>query len=180
MIFPDGEKLEENEMDSESFRECGKTVVDYIANYVDNIRDRLGHLGNRAVYTVMLLKKNIKNITTIISFQTSSVDCETGLLIRTDSTRSARERRRLEDGAGRRGKDHHAGYHPLELTSVPRLLPHRKLVPVNCRRHAVERDRMHRFFVGTLCVKYDGQNAGLPSNTILTRGVDRLVKLTTR
>ncbi|VVC42125.1 Hypothetical protein CINCED_3A006683 [Cinara cedri] len=27
-------------MDSESFRECGKTVVDYIASYVDNIRDR--------------------------------------------------------------------------------------------------------------------------------------------
>ncbi|XP_060863362.1 aromatic-L-amino-acid decarboxylase-like [Metopolophium dirhodum] len=27
-------------MDSESFRVCGKTVVDYIADYMDNIRDR--------------------------------------------------------------------------------------------------------------------------------------------
>lgn len=141
-------------MDSESFRECGKTVVDYIANYVDNIRDRLDHLGNRAVYIFVLLKK-IKNKTTIILFQTSSVYCETGLLVRTDSTRSACERRRLEDGAGRRRKDHHARYHPLEFTSVPRLLPHRKLVPVNRRWHAVERDRVHRLFVGMLCMEYN-------------------------
>jgi len=27
-------------MDSEAFRECGRTVVDYLAGYIDNIRDR--------------------------------------------------------------------------------------------------------------------------------------------
>lgn len=27
-------------MDSEAFKECGKMVVDYIADYMDNIRDR--------------------------------------------------------------------------------------------------------------------------------------------
>lgn len=27
-------------MDSETFKECGKVVVDYIADYMDNIRDR--------------------------------------------------------------------------------------------------------------------------------------------
>lgn len=30
-------------MDSETFREFGKAAVDYIADYMDNIRDRLAN-----------------------------------------------------------------------------------------------------------------------------------------
>lgn len=82
-------------------------------------------------------------------FQARSVHRETGIPVRTGAAGGSGQGRRLEDGVGWRGENYYARHHALELASVSRVFPDSKLLSGHHRRHAVQRDRMYRIFLGT-------------------------------
>lgn len=81
--------------------------------------------------------------------QARAVHRQARLSARAGAARSAGQGRGLEGRDGRRGENHHARHHALELAAVPRFLPDRQLVSGHRRRHAVQRDRLQRVVLGT-------------------------------
>ena len=121
---------------NEEFRQFGTAMINYVADYLENIRER------PVVPQVTLSTADHIHEDRVAGFSR--------IHGRADTQPGSSEGGGVEDSDGGHRAGHHAWGHSLAPSTLPRLLPHSQQLPRDSGRYSLRGHRLHRVLLDRL------------------------------